>query len=97
MESVSIPIAEILRGIGDWSVVKIGVGEQEDSEERGNESEDEIDLDFVARMGQDDGSDTDWTLVGDENDCAKKGDDEGNDEDDGGNERMMINVDTSQR
>lgn len=84
MGSISIPIAEILRGIGDWSAVDIRVGEQKGGEERG--SKDEIDLDFVARMGRDVSSDADWTLVGNEDDCEKRRDDEGNDEDGGENE-----------
>ena len=82
---ISIPIAEILRGIGDWSAVDIRAGEQKGGEERG--SEDQIDLDFVARTARDMSSDADWTLVGDEDDCEKRGDDEGNDEDGGENEK----------
>ena len=64
----SIPTAEILRGIGDWSAVDVRVSGQEGSEIQG--SEDEIDLSFVPRTGWDLlRADTDWTLVGDDDDA----------------------------
>ena len=68
----SIPMAEILRGIGDWSAVAVRVSEQESSETQG--SEDEIDLSFVPRTGQDLlRADTDWTLVGDDDEAKGEG------------------------
>ena len=68
----SIPMAEILRGIGDWSAVDVRVSGQEGSETQG--SEDEIDLSFVPRTGQDLlRADTDWTLVGDDDEAKGEG------------------------
>ena len=68
----SIPMAEILRGIGDWSAVDVRVSGQEGSEIQG--SEDEIDLSFVPRTGWDLlRADTDWTLVGDDDDAKGEG------------------------
>ncbi|KAL2047275.1 hypothetical protein N7G274_001294 [Stereocaulon virgatum] len=72
MENFSTPIAEILRGVGDWSVVDTRVGWQVVSEERDDEDEDEIDLSLVAKMGWDGRSDTDGTLVGDGGDDGKE-------------------------
>ena len=68
----SIPMAEILRGIGDWSAVAVRVSEQAGSETQG--SEDEIDLSFVPKTGQDLlRADTDWTLVGDDDEAKGEG------------------------
>ncbi|KAK3177046.1 hypothetical protein OEA41_008372 [Lepraria neglecta] len=68
----SIPMAEILRGIGDWSAVDVRVSGQEGSETQG--SENEIDLSFVPRIGQALlRADTDWTLVGDDDEAKEEG------------------------
>lgn len=68
----SIPMAEILRGIGDWSAVDVRVSGQKGSEIQ--DSKDEIDLSFVPRTGRDLlRADTDWTLVGDDDGAKGEG------------------------
>ena len=68
----SIPMAEILRGIGYWSAVDVRVIGQEGSETQG--SEDEIDLSFAPWTGQDLlRADTDWTLADDDDEAKGEG------------------------
>jgi hypothetical protein len=58
----SIPLAELLRGIGDWSAVPIQVGMKYGSEPKDNE--DEIDLSSISSTVYDLlGMDTASTLI----------------------------------